>query len=130
MRYSAVAVFGGASFLGLVENFVPGGPRASLLPGIAALSCVAVLLGASRWLPIWFYWLLGPLGVVLIGYAWATSAGPGDGAVMYVWPVLWTSYFFGKPGTVGIVSFVAVTHAVVLVDIGAPIAYPNRCWTS
>jgi len=27
----------------------------------------------------------------------------GDGAILYIWPVLWESYFFGRRGAIGIV---------------------------
>ena len=61
-------------------------------------------------LPRWALAPLGPVGALLIAYAQATSPGPGDGAVLYMWPVLWTAFFFGRRGAVAIVACIGVAH--------------------
>ena len=48
--------------------------------------------------------MLGPIGVVLIAVALATTVGAGDGALLYIWPVLWTTFFFGRRGAFAIVA--------------------------
>ncbi len=63
---------------------------------------------------------LGPLGVVLIAYALATTRGTGDGAVLYMWPVLWVAYFYRRSSAVLIVAWVGVVHGAVIRS------YPSR----
>jgi diguanylate cyclase (GGDEF)-like protein len=70
--------------------------------------------------------LLGPLGVVLIAYALATSPGPGDGAVLYALPVFWTTFFFGRRGAVAILACAGVGHAATLLALPAVDSYPGR----
>jgi hypothetical protein len=54
--------------------------------------------------------MLGPLGVALIGHALATSPGPGDGAILYSLPVLWTTIFFGLGCSSGSAGMREPTH--------------------
>ncbi len=126
MAYSAAAIYGGGALLGLFEQFIPGGPSPSLLPGFAAVASVAILALYGPKLPGAVFPALGPIGVVLIGVALATSPGPGDGAVLYLWPVLWMSFFFGRKGAIAIVSCIGVCHAVVLWSLPAADGYPDR----
>jgi len=60
---------------------------------------------------------LGPLGVALIGYALTSSTGPADSAVLYVWPILWGAYFYGRIGAILLVAWIGVVHAVVLISL-------------
>jgi diguanylate cyclase (GGDEF)-like protein len=114
MVSSAALIFVGAAALNLIEVAVPGGPPLSLLPGVAALGFAAVLyFGGSR-LPVAGLALLGPVGAALIAFALATTPGVSDGAVLYLWPVLWEAYFFGRRGAIAIVAWVAVVHGVAL----------------
>ena len=53
----------------------------------------AALLAFGPRMPRWGLALIGPVGVALIAYALATSPGPGDGAILYALPVLWTTIF-------------------------------------
>ena len=80
------------------EDLLPGGPELAIAPGLAALGLMVVLLVTGTRLPSWALAALGPIGVALIGYALATTAGAGDAAVLYMWPVLWVAYFFGRTG--------------------------------
>ena len=70
--------------------------------------------------------MLGPIGVLLIAAALATTPGAGDGAILYVWPVLWTTFFFGPRGGVAIVCFVGLAHAGTLLVLPAASSYPGR----
>ncbi len=54
------------------------------------------------------------------------GAGAGDGAVLYVWPVLWTTFFFGRRAALSIVACVGVAHAVTLLLLPAASSYPGR----
>jgi len=84
------------------------------------------LLAVGPRLPRWALALLGPIGVALIAYALATSPGPGDGAVLYSLPVLWTTVFFGRNGAIAIVALVGVGEAAALLALPAASAYPGR----
>jgi diguanylate cyclase (GGDEF)-like protein len=117
MVRSAAAIYGGATFLGVVENVVPAQGGSSLLPGLTAMLMAPLLLVFGHRLSKRAMFLLGPLGVVLIGIALATTEGPGDGAVLYMWPAFWMAYFFGRRGAVAIICWVAVVHAAVLISL-------------
>src|SRR5512138_3604946 len=88
MAYSAAGMFGGATFVGLLENALPGGQRFSPIPSLIALAFVAVLVYWGPRFPIWALASLGPIGALLIGVAIATTNGHGDGAALFAWPVL------------------------------------------
>ena len=115
MAYSAAAMFGGATFLSLIESAIPGGPDFSIAPGIGALLGVALLIAFGPRLPYPVLAALGPIGAALIALALATTDGPGDGAILYIWPVLWTAYFFGRVGAALIVVWIGVVHALALI---------------
>ena len=115
MAYSAAAMFGGATFLSLFESAIPGGPSFSIAPGIAALVGAALLVAVGPRLPYGVLAALGPVGAALIAVALATTDGPGDAAILYIWPVLWTAYFFGRLGAALIVVWIGVVHALSLI---------------
>lgn len=114
MVLSAAVMFGAGTLIDLVESLVPGGQAFSLLPGIGSLIFVTLLLTLGARLPRLLVGALGPVGVGLIALALATTSTPGDGAVLYMWPVLWQAYFFGRRGTLLIIASVAVAHGVAL----------------
>jgi diguanylate cyclase (GGDEF)-like protein len=114
MAYTAAAMYGGAAAVGLIEGLIPGGSEFSLLPGLVAFGVVLFLLVAGPKLPMPALAALGPIGVLLIGAAIGSTEGPSDGAVLYVWPVLWVSYFFGRRGSVLIVAWIGIVHGFVL----------------
>jgi diguanylate cyclase (GGDEF)-like protein len=118
MAYTAAAMFGGAVVVNLVEGLIPGGPELTLLPGFAALVCVAVLAAVGPRLPRQALFALGPLGAALIAYALATTPpDQNDGALLYVWPVLWVTYFFGRRGAIVIVAWVAVVQGIAVIEM-------------
>jgi diguanylate cyclase (GGDEF)-like protein len=54
--------------------------------------------------------------VALIAFAIATTpTGQGEGALLYVWPVLWVAYFFGRRGSILIVAWVGVVQGAALI---------------
>jgi diguanylate cyclase (GGDEF)-like protein len=117
MAYSAAAMWGGAAFVGLVQGAVPGGSSITLVPSLVALGVVAVLVTVGSRLPVAVLASMPILGTALISAALADTQPAGDGAALYVWPVLWMSYFFGVRGAVAIVAWVGVCHAVGLVAL-------------
>jgi diguanylate cyclase (GGDEF)-like protein len=116
MVQTAAAMYGGAAALAFVSSALPGGPDLSLLPGAAALVVVTLILLAGPRLPLLALKGLGPLGAGLIAYAIATTpAGQGNGELLYIWPVLWMAYFFGRVETVLIVAWIGVVQGVALI---------------
>jgi diguanylate cyclase (GGDEF)-like protein len=126
MSRSGAAMFAGATFLGFSQALTPEGPESSLVPGFFAVAFVIVLLAWGTRLPTVVLGTFGPVGVALIGVALATSPGPGDGAVLYMWPVLWMAFFFGISGTALAVATVAVVQACVLIALPADSSYIDR----
>jgi diguanylate cyclase (GGDEF)-like protein len=126
MAYTASAIYGAAGLDGIVEGFLPGDPKFAMLPVIVVLVIFAVLVTIGPRMPRWALALLGPLGVVLIAYALATTPGAGDGAVLYALPVLWTTLFFSRRGAIAIIACVAVGHAITLLELPASSSYPGR----
>ena len=126
MVFTAAAIYCGAAFDGVIEGLLPGDPSYSLPPVLVALVLVPVLIGVGPRLPRGLLALLGPLGVALIAYALAETTGAGDGAVLYLWPVLWMTFFFGRRGAVAIVACVGVAHAFALLSLPSSSSYPGR----
>jgi diguanylate cyclase (GGDEF)-like protein len=126
MAQTAAAMFGGATIDAAIEGIVPGDPAFAIAPALAALVLVSILLLVGPRLPRRALAMLGPIGVLLIAAALATTPGAGDGAILYVWPVLWTTFFFGPRGGVAIVCFVGLAHAGTLLVLPAASSYPGR----
>ena len=126
MVRTAAAIYGGAAFVGVLEDLLPGGPSIAIEPGIASLVLMTLLLTAGTRIPSPALAALGPVGVALIGYALATTQGAGDAAVLYMWPVLWVAYFFGRTGSALIVAWVGVVHAIALIALPAGVGNVDR----
>jgi len=126
MVLTASLMFGGATLVELVESLVPGGQTFSLAPGFGALAFVGLLVFFGSRLPTWVLGALGPIGVAMIAYALETTKGAGDGAVLYMWPVLWQAHFFGRRGTALIVLSVGVAHGIALLAMPAGSANLDR----
>ena len=117
MVQSAAAIYAGAAFVSILEDVLPGGPEVASLPGLAAFGLVGLLLAVGPRLPTRVLAGLGPLGVALIGYALTTTTGPADSAVLYIWPILWGAYFFGRTGAILLVAWIGVVHGIVLISL-------------
>jgi diguanylate cyclase (GGDEF)-like protein len=116
MAYTAAAMYGGAALISVVEGLVPGGPALAVIPGVAALVFVTVLAAVGPRLPLPVLAALGPVGAALIAYAVATTpAGQGDGVLLYIWPVLWVAYFFGRKGSLLIVAWIGAVQGAALI---------------
>ncbi len=122
----AIGIFAGAGVLNLVEAAIPGGPSLSLLPGASAFAFAALLWGFGRKLPLGALFCLGPIGTALVALAVGTTDAPGDGAILYLWPVLWEAYFFGRRGAITIVGCVALFHGIALLELPSQEAYFDR----
>jgi diguanylate cyclase (GGDEF)-like protein len=126
MAYTAAAMYGGAAFDGSIEGFLPGDPSFAILPVLVAIALTCLLVAFGPRLPRWGLAPLGGLGVILIAYALSATTGAGDGAVLYMWPVLWTTFFFGRRGAVSIVAWIGIAHATTLLLLPASSSYPGR----
>lgn len=126
MAYTAAAMYGGAAFDGSIEGFLPGDPSFAILPVFVAIVVTVLLVLFGPRLPRRALALLGPIGVVLIAYALSATPGAGDGAILYVWPVLWSTFFFGRRGAVAIVTCVGVAHGATLLALPGASSYPGR----
>src|SRR4051794_15672445 len=126
MAHTAAAMFGGATVDAAIEGIVPGDPAFAIAPALAALALVSVLVFVGPRLPRPALAALGPIGALLIAAALATTPGAGDGAILYVWPVLWTTFFFGPRGGVAIVCFIGLAHAGTLLVLPGASSYPGR----
>ncbi len=115
IAYSAAAIYVGAIVIVGIETLAPGGPENSIVPGIVAVVMAALALVAGPRMPRAWLAVFAPVGVAMIAYALATtSGGPTDGAVLYVWPVLWMCCFNGRAGAVFIVAWVALAQGIAL----------------
>jgi diguanylate cyclase (GGDEF)-like protein len=126
MAYTAAAIYGIAGLDGAIEGLLPSDPPFSMVPVAVVFVMFALLVAVGPRLPRSALAGFGPLGVVLIAYALATSPGPGDGAVLYALPVFWTTFFFGRRGAITILACVAVGHAISLLLLPPGNAYPGR----
>ncbi|HEX5851703.1 MAG TPA: GGDEF domain-containing protein [Solirubrobacteraceae bacterium] len=126
MAYTAGAMYGAAAFDAAIEGTLPGDPSFAIAPALVALSLVVLLVTVGPRLARWALACLGPLGAGLIAYALATTPGAGDGAVLYMWPVLWTTFFFGRRGAVSIVVCIGIAHFVTLLLLPAVSSFPGR----
>jgi diguanylate cyclase (GGDEF)-like protein len=123
---TAAGIYGGAMLIGLVEAPIPGKEHASLLPAVIAPVAMVLALVLGTRVPRRALVLFGPLGSVLVAIAVATTPGPGDGAVLYMWPAIWTAYFFGNRATVFIIAWTAIVHAVALWSMPDDLANVDR----
>ncbi len=126
MAYTAAAMYGGAAFDGSIEGFLPGDPSFAIVPVLGAIAVTLLLILVGPHLPRWGLAPLGGLGVAMIAYALSATKGAGDGAVLYMWPVLWTTFYFGRRGAVAIVAWIGVAHAATLLALPAASSYPGR----
>jgi diguanylate cyclase (GGDEF)-like protein len=118
MVRSAAAIYAGAALLTVLAAAPPGGQGGMALePGAVAVVASLVLLAVGTRLPTREVFLFGLLGVALIGVAVATSDSYGDGAVLYMWPAVWTAYFFRTRGAILIVAWIGIVHAVALMTL-------------
>jgi diguanylate cyclase (GGDEF)-like protein len=126
MAYTAAAMYGGAAFDGSLEGFLPGDPPFALSPVLASIAITIALVIVGPRLPRRVLGALGPIGVALIAVALIGSPGAGDGSILYIWPVLWMTFFFGRRGAIAAVACVGVAHAVALVAMPASSSFPGR----
>jgi diguanylate cyclase (GGDEF)-like protein len=102
--------------VGALESLVAGRPTSSPIPIAIAFTVAALLWRYGHRLDRRVVFVLGPIGALLVGGAIATSP-PGDGSVMYAWPVLWIASFFGTTETIIVLLAVALAQAGVVLHM-------------
>jgi len=126
MAYSLAAMYAAAIGIDVVDAIIPGGSNFSVMPDLGGLGVVAVILAVGPRLPRCVLAAFGPIGVALLALALASVPGAGDGAVLYMWPVLWTAFFFGRPGAIWIVACIGLAHGMVLLSLAPADGYFDR----
>ena len=126
MAYTAAAMYGGAAVDELITGSLPGDPPTDLTSVIPAIAIALLLVRygprmSTRWLAA-----LGPIGVVMIAQALIGAPHAGDAAVLYVWPVVWSSFFLGRRGAIAILATIALAHAAVLLALPPTRGYMGR----
>ncbi len=124
--YTAAAMYGAAAFDGVISDLIPGDPNSPIAAVLAASALAILILAAGPRLPRWALAPLGPIGVAVVAYSLVGNASATDGAVLYLWPVLWAAFFFGRRGAVSIVICVGVAHGLALLSLPAASSYPGR----
>ena len=126
MAYSAAAMYAGAAAVSILESLTPGGPGFSVVPALGALPIAAALAYLGPRIPLPLLASAGPIGAALIAYSLSTTQGSGDGAVLYLWPVLWVAFFFGRAASVCIVVWVGLVHGIALIAMPEGLGYFDR----
>ena len=119
-------MYAGAAVVGALESVVAGKATSSPVPILIAFAVSGLLWNLGGRVSQRVLFALGPIGVALIGLAVATSP-PGNGAVMYAWPVLWIAGFFGTWETVVVVALVAAAQAGVVLHAPAVSRFDHWC---
>jgi diguanylate cyclase (GGDEF)-like protein len=126
MAYTAASMYAAAGFDGALSGVIPGDPATSWAAVLCALALAALVMLIGPRLPRMALAPLGPIGVGIIAYALLGNPPSSDGATLYVWPVLWTSFFFGRRGAVAILACVGLAHGVLLLSLPANSSYFGR----
>lgn len=126
LAYTAAAMYGSGVLDELITGLLPGDPGLQPLQLGCSAAFVLLLLIAGPRLPRTLLAFLGPIGVLLIAEAIASAPQAGDAAILYVWPVLWMSFFYGRRGAAVIVATVGVADAIALSTLAAHDSYPGR----
>jgi diguanylate cyclase (GGDEF)-like protein len=114
MVLTGAGMYAGGAILSLIESLVPGRSRVSIAPCLIALSISVLLLLFGERASKQTLSLLGPLGVGLVAYALDHTRRSADGAVLYVWPMLWTAHFFTRRATAMAVITLCTAGALAL----------------
>jgi diguanylate cyclase (GGDEF)-like protein len=123
MARTAAGIYAGAAGIGLLENLLPAGQQLSVGIAFAALAFALLAAVVGPHLPRPVLALLGPIGAAMIAVALAETHEYGDGAILYVWPALWSAYFLGTRGAIAIVVWIGLVHGVALLSM--PPEYAN-----
>jgi len=126
MAYTAAAMYGGAALDEVITGSLPGDPPTDWVSVVLAVVLAGALARFGPRLPIRWLAVVGPIGVVMIAQALISAPHTGDAAVLYVWPVVWSSFFLGRRGAIGIVATIAVAQAFVLLELPPGRGYPGR----
>ncbi len=96
---------------------------AYLVLGLTALAAAGIVAALGRRLPLGAFHLTTACGTVLITaaiyYAGPESGGASENELLYLWPVLFSVFFFSRAGIAFQLGFLALAYAVFLIKIDA-----------
>ena len=119
--YSAALAYFAAAMTLALERHLAGDVPITAGPAAFALGLVPLIVVAGPRVPRQVLGLLGPIGTSLVAWGLASSSAPGDGAVLYMWPVLWTTLFFPRGWTAVTVAWTGAAHAGALLVLAGTV---------
>ncbi len=120
MTRAALAFFAAAMTFAL-ERYLAADEPVTAGPAAVALGLVPLIAVAGPRLPRQVLGLLGPIATSLVAWGLVSASAPGDGAVLYMWPVLWTAYFFPRGWTAVTVAWTGAAHAGALLVLAGTV---------
>jgi len=132
MAFAGAMMFVSAAVLTIVALVLPHRPGpdpvADLIASAIALACAGVLIAARNHLRVWFFHVLVQLGNVLISagmYAGGPTESTEHYVLLYLWGVLYASYFFSRRAAVIHTLLGSLSYGVVLL-----VKEPDLFWIS
>jgi diguanylate cyclase (GGDEF)-like protein len=99
-----------------VPGYANGQPAAVLSVSFAAMAIGGVCLWQPARMPLWSLPLLAPLGTLLISLAAWVTRSPADGSeLLYMWPALYTAYFFRVRVAFANVALIGVVYTPIAI---------------
>jgi len=125
-RAAALLLIAGAA-LGLLQIVVPHpqhiNTQAYVIIDAAGLVGAAVVWRFRRSLPVAAYHLVSLFGIACVALAiYYSGNGPGgdtENELLFLWPIVFACYFFGRRGIALQLGFVGLAYAAVLIAIDA-----------
>jgi diguanylate cyclase (GGDEF)-like protein len=129
MARAAVLLLLAGAFLGLIQLAVPHSQRIDATAYVV-IDIVGVFGAAIVWLlrdrlPAVSYHAVSAFGIACVAlsiyYSGNRSGGGGENELLFLWPVLYACYFFGRRGVAFQLALVGIAYAAALiaVDVGS-----------
>src|SRR6478672_10918250 len=125
-RAAALLLIAGAT-LGLIQIVVPH-PDDINTTAYAVIDAIGLLGAAVVWLfreriPAAAYHLVGTFGIgcvaLSIYYSGTGTSGDAENELLFLWPIIFACYFFGRRGLALQLGLVGLAYAVTLIAIDA-----------
>jgi diguanylate cyclase (GGDEF)-like protein/PAS domain S-box-containing protein len=127
MARAAALLLVAGGVIGLIQIAVPHS-RGIDVRAYAVLDTVGLIGAAVVWLlrerlPVLAYHAVSAFGIAIVTtsiyYSGNGSGGPAENELLFLWPILYACYFFGRRGVAFQLGIVGVAYAVVLVALKA-----------
>jgi diguanylate cyclase (GGDEF)-like protein/PAS domain S-box-containing protein len=120
-RAAALLLVAGAT-LGLIQVLVPHtqriDPVAYVVIDAIGVSAAAVLWRFRLRIPVTAYHLVSAFGIACVALSIYYSDGDGENELLFLWPILFACYYFGRRGLALQLGLVGIAYAVALAVIG------------